>query len=139
MAGKADISPQLGIQLAGDRGRYRPTEEICERPYASALVLVWNDGKLYILAIRVGRRAIVTLVGEPFVKAQLDTKLRSPARYTFVAHFCNGYAGYIPTPEALRRGGRESKTNIWSRFDASALEEITECAVRLLLKLFEKA
>lgn len=31
-AGMADITPELGIQLAGDIGRLRPTEEISAAP-----------------------------------------------------------------------------------------------------------
>ncbi len=37
-AARADITPSLGTQLAGDIGRCRPTEEIRDRLYANALV-----------------------------------------------------------------------------------------------------
>ena len=38
-AARADITPAMGIQLAGDIGRVRPTEEIRDRLYVNALVL----------------------------------------------------------------------------------------------------
>lgn len=38
-AGMADITPAMGIQIAGDIGRYRPVEEIRDPLYARALVL----------------------------------------------------------------------------------------------------
>ena len=53
-----------------------------------------------IQAFRIGDLALVGLIGEPFVEAQLDIKRDSPAERTFVAHMCNAYVAYIPTPEA---------------------------------------
>ena len=38
-AARADITPAMGIQLAGDIGRHRPAEEIRDPLYAKALVL----------------------------------------------------------------------------------------------------
>lgn len=38
-AGTADITPEKGIQIAGDIGRYRPVEEIREPLYAKALII----------------------------------------------------------------------------------------------------
>jgi hypothetical protein len=89
-----------------------------------------------IQALRIGDAAIVTLMGEPFVEAQLEIKLKSPAKYTFVAHFCNGYVGYIPTRAALARGGYETRASNWSRFAAGALETITRTALKLLRELY---
>jgi hypothetical protein len=38
-AGQADITPERGIQIAGDIGRPRPVEEIRNRLHAKALVV----------------------------------------------------------------------------------------------------
>ena len=89
-----------------------------------------------IQALRIGETALVTLMGEPFVEGQLRIKRESPAPYTFVAHFCNGYAGYIPTREALRRGGYETNTSNGSKFQPEALDTIVNAAIELLKKLF---
>ncbi|MDD5679054.1 MAG: neutral/alkaline non-lysosomal ceramidase N-terminal domain-containing protein [Kiritimatiellae bacterium] len=42
-AGRADITPEMGIQIAGDIGRYRPVEEIKDRLQTKALVV--SDGE----------------------------------------------------------------------------------------------
>ncbi|OPZ83824.1 MAG: hypothetical protein BWY76_02106 [bacterium ADurb.Bin429] len=89
-----------------------------------------------IQAFRIGDVALVTLMGEPFVEAQLSIKLESPARYTLVAHFCNGYAGYIPTARAFERGGYETRTSNGSKFEPDALERIADTALELLNGLF---
>lgn len=97
-----------------------------------------------IQVFRIGETALVALMGEPFVEAQLRIKLASPAAYTFVAHFCNGYAGYIPTPDALGRGGLECRTfecrtALGSKFQPDALDRIGDAALALLAKLFLNA
>ncbi|HOF87071.1 MAG TPA: hypothetical protein PLZ36_03060, partial [Armatimonadota bacterium] len=92
-----------------------------------------------IQAFRIGDVALVTLMGEPFVEAQLRIKLESPARYTLVAHFCNGYAGYIPTERAFARGGYETRTSNGSKFQPDALERIADTALELLNGLFAAA
>jgi len=85
---------------------------------------------------RIGDMALVSLMGEPFVEGQLRIKLESPAPYTFVAHFCNGFAGYIPIKEAFKRGGYETRTCIASKFQPDALDTIADAAVVLLNKVF---
>lgn len=89
-----------------------------------------------IQVLRLGDFALVALMGEPFVEGQLRLKLASPAPHTFVAHFCNGYAGYIPTAEAFARGGYETRTSSGSKFQPEALEQIVEAAAGLLHRLF---
>ena len=40
---KVDITPGMGIQLAGDIGRWRPAEWVEDRLYARALALVRDN------------------------------------------------------------------------------------------------
>jgi len=89
-----------------------------------------------VQVVRIGEAALVALMGEPFVEGQLRIKLHSPAQHTLVAHFCNGFAGYVPTAEALARGGYETRTANWSKFEAGALDAITESADGLLTRAF---
>lgn len=89
-----------------------------------------------IQAFRLGDFALVTLMGEPFVEAQLRIKRESPAPYTFVAHFCNGYAGYLPTAEAFTRGGYETRTGIGSHWQPEALEQVADTALGMVRRLF---
>lgn len=105
----------LGVKEVYDRGPHRDYE---------------------IQACRIGGNALVALMGEPFVEVQLRIKEESPADYTFVAHFCNGYASYVPTAEAIRRGGYETRIGLGSDFQPEAIEKIGDAAIGLLNKLF---
>lgn len=89
-----------------------------------------------IQAFRIGEVALLALTGEPFVEGQLKIKLHSPAQYTFVAHMSNGYVGYVPTKEAIERGGFETNTSHWSKLAPEALEMIVEESVALLECLY---
>jgi len=89
-----------------------------------------------IQALRLGGLAILVLPGEPFVEAQLEIKQRSPAARTFVAHMSNRYVGYIPTPEAIRRGGYETRPSCGSKLAPEALQTITDKSVKLLEELY---
>ena len=89
-----------------------------------------------IAAVRLGDAALVTLMGEPFVEAQLRIKRESPAPFTWVAHFCHGYAGYLPTSDAFTRGGYETRTSNGSKFEPDALETVTRTSIELLKGLF---
>jgi hypothetical protein len=79
-----------------------------------------------IQAFRIGDLALVALTGEPFVEGQLRIKLDSPFTNTFVAHMSNGYIGYIPTPEALARGGYETRLGWGSKLAPEALDTVVK-------------
>ncbi len=91
-----------------------------------------------IQALRIGDLGVVVLPGEPFVEAQLEIKQRSPFARTFVAHMSNRYVGYIPTPEAIARGGYEVGAWGASKLAAGALGMIVERSVAMLEELREK-
>jgi len=91
-----------------------------------------------VQTFRVGDLALVGLGGEPFVEGQLRIKQVSPAKRTYVAHMCNECAGYIPTAEAFRRGGYETRTANWSKLAPEALDRIVEAAIELLRNLFSQ-
>ena len=85
-----------------------------------------------IQVVRIGDLAIVVLPGEPFVEGQLEIKQRSPFARTFVAHMSNRYVGYIPTPEAIRRGGYEVGPWGASKLAEGALQTIVDRSVGML-------
>jgi len=89
-----------------------------------------------IQAFRVGDAAFVGLPGEPFVEGQLAIKLGSPAYPTYVAHCCTEYVGYIPTRDALQRGGHEANTRYWAKLAPEALDMVVEGAVEAVRELF---
>jgi len=88
-----------------------------------------------IQAVRFGDVAILSLMGEPFVEAQLRIKRESPFAFLQVAHMANGYCGYIPSRAALAGGGYETRTSHGSKLAPEALEMIEKAATRLLKKL----
>jgi len=100
----------------------------------------WGPGSMFdyeIQAARVGDLGLVCLGGEPFVEGQLSVKLRSPSRYTFIAHMCNYYVGYVPIKEAVRNPATwDTRTSLGSKLDENALETIADNAVRMLEKLY---
>lgn len=88
-----------------------------------------------VQAFRLGDVQLLALRGEPFVEAQLKIKMRSPSPFTMIAHMSNGYVGYIPTPEAIQRGGYETDACHWSKLAPQALEMITNTSIDLLREL----
>ena len=94
----------------------------------------WAEYEVQVL--RIGEIAVVALGGEPFVEAQLEIKQQSPVRFTYFAHMSNGFVGYIPTREAFRRGGYETRTANWSMLAPESLEIIAAESVKLLKDVF---
>jgi hypothetical protein len=92
-----------------------------------------------IQALRIGEIGLVALPGEPFVQGQLRLKIESPAYPTYVAHMSNSYGGYIPTPEALQRGGYETNPSNWSKLGPGALDDIVDNAGDMLRQLFAES
>ena len=91
-----------------------------------------------IQVLKIGDFALVGLYGTVFVEAQLRIKMESPAARTFVASNANGYAGYVPTPRALERGGYETVTGTNSKLVPEALDMIVDGSVKLLDSLFAR-
>ena len=94
----------------------------------------WQEYEIQVF--RFGDIALVGLGGEPFVEGQLQIKQHSPVRHTYFAHMTNGFVGYIPTEEAFRRGGYETRTANWSQLAPEALGIIAEETAKLLGGLF---
>lgn len=89
-----------------------------------------------IQAFRIGDIALVAVGGEPFVEGQLRIKLESPAYPTYLIHMSNYYVGYVPTPEALQRGGYETRAGGGSKLAAEALDLIAAGSLDLLREVF---
>ncbi len=89
-----------------------------------------------VQVLRIGDTGIVGLPGEPFVEGQLRIKIGSPTYPTYVAHATTQYVGYIPTAEALGRGGHEVDVRYWAKLAPEALDTIVDGALGLLAELF---
>jgi len=91
-----------------------------------------------IQVLRVGETAFVGLPGEPFVEGGLRIKLGSPTYPTYIAHCTTHYVGYLPTKEALQRGGHEVNTRYWAKLIPEALDMVVDAAVELLNEVFRE-
>jgi len=92
------------------------------------------DYELQVL--RIGDAAVVGMPGEPFVEGGLQVKLQSPADPTYIAHCTSQYVGYIPTRDALTRGGHEVNTRYWAKLTPDALDLAVTGALDLLNRVF---
>ena len=113
-AAKSDISPELGIQIAGDIGRKRPCTGIQEPIYARALVLE-QAGQRYciitvdVLAIdtpwsdEVRRRAQKQFGLDP--KAIMVHATQNHAAPSIGNHMCRDEWPLIPAEHDWLRGG----------------------------------
>ena len=69
------------------------------------------------------------------MEGQLAIKLNSPSPYTFTAHMCNYYVGYLPVKEAIEHMSTwDTFTNLGSKLDPRALDMVAETSVKLLRK-----
>ena len=89
-----------------------------------------------IQVFRLGNTALVSVPGEPFVEEQLRIKLASPADFTFTAHMSTTYVGYLPTLEAFRHGGYETRTGAGSKLTPEALTMVGDAVISMLNELF---
>jgi hypothetical protein len=89
-----------------------------------------------IQVLRIGNTAFVGLPGEPFAEGGLRIKMASPAALTYVVHCTTQYAGYLPTKQAVPRGGHEGRTSSWVRLIPEALDMVVDAAGGLLRDVF---
>ena len=88
-----------------------------------------------VKCLRVGDLGIASSPGQMFCEFGLTTKERSPFEHTMFVSLANGNIGYIPTAEAIERGGYEPTLCRGSRSAPEAGEMIVETSVRLLQSL----
>jgi hypothetical protein len=90
---------------------------------------------LEMTGFRIGDASFVSFPGELFTEIGRRIKAQHPGRRTFIVDVANGYLGYVPTRQAAREGGYESRPGINSRLEEGAEEIIVDQAVRLLNRL----
>jgi hypothetical protein len=73
--------------------------------------------------LQIGPVVFVGVEGEPFSATGLRVKEESPFAATWFGGYTGGWAGYIPTPEEVDRGGYEVDTSPFARHAATVLEE----------------
>ncbi|MEA3401788.1 MAG: hypothetical protein U9R79_11160 [Armatimonadota bacterium] len=85
-----------------------------------------------IICARVGDFAMASSPGQMFCRFGLDCKQRSPFEHTAFVSLANGNAGYVPTAEAIEKGGYEPALCRGSKLVPEASERIVDASIRLL-------
>lgn len=132
------LSAQPGPAFtAADHGAVT-AEWVAAASLYSVYLQAYREGYLpyEVQALRLGKVGLLALPGEPFVEGQLQIKLQSPAELTYIAHCASQYVGYVPTAEALGRGGHEVQTRYWAKLQPAALRSIVGTAAEVLGRLF---
>lgn len=105
-------------------------------------IAMWPEHTYDISAFRIGDTVWISNPGELFVRLGLDVKARSPfgSKGTCICTLTNGYAGYIPTPEAFGEGGYEVRRTLYSSFlDTRAGSDFVEKSAELCERLWGQA
>lgn len=93
----------------------------CPRKYAAVIENFRNTTlDIPVTAIRIDQFAWVTFPGELFHEIGKDIKFITHARFPFIAGYCNGSLGYLPTQQSHSEGGYEP----WSTYFDPVAEKI---------------
>jgi hypothetical protein len=106
-------------------------------PLAQSVVERFAPKAGEVMAIRIGKLAIVGVPGEP--TAELGRKIRSIGlglgfRAVLTVSHCNGWMGYILSPGDYDRGGYEASLAFHGREFGNRIVEKCEVALRTLVK-----
>jgi hypothetical protein len=97
-----------------------------------------NPVTVPVTVLRLGDAAICTNPGELYCQFGLDIKAGSPAEVTIVAELTDGCVGYIPTPEAIERGGYSADPGLQCRLVPEAGQGIVVATHEMLRRAFER-
>ncbi len=126
-------------RLVGEaKGKEEPST--FDRAFIQRVESYDRDGGLAdaeVQALRIGDAAVVGIPGEYFVEWGLEIKRWSPMAFTLVAELANDWLGYIPTWEALERGGYEATPILSTQLAPGAGQQLADAAFRLLRRLHD--
>jgi hypothetical protein len=100
--------------------------------------VLWGEGPVAVevQGLRLGDVAIVGVAGEPFTALGLAAQENSPAAYTLVTGYANGYCGYLAPPEAWEEGGYEVSIGPWSQVGPEGWAPLVATVGGLLRRLW---
>ena len=84
-----------------------------------------------VQALGIGRHLLVGMPGELFAALGLAVKQAAYPRRALVVGLANGMVGYVPTREALQRGGYEATLSTVSKLAPEAGEQLVRAAASL--------
>lgn len=98
-----------------------------------ALASKWSSIEAEVQAVQVGPAVMVATPGEMFVQLGLDLRARSKFQITMPVELANGSVGYIPTEDALGKGGGgyETRLTSYSNAEPAAGRRMIETGVQL--------
>ncbi|MBQ0104847.1 MAG: hypothetical protein KBT47_02290 [Armatimonadetes bacterium] len=87
---------------------------------------------------KIGKLAIVTMPGEPFIEAQLEIKEKAKADFVFVTHCANKYLGYLPKKSAFQHGGHSCNDlyTYWAKMAEGNMEIVIDRVINELNDMF---
>lgn len=88
-----------------------------------------------VQALKVGDVAFAAIPAEYFVEFGLRIKEQAWPVHALVASHANGMLGYVPTPQAFKRGGYETTFAPSSRLAPEAGDMLADAAVKLIREL----
>jgi len=102
-----------------------------------ALASKWPTVEAEVQAVQVGPAVMVATPGEMFVQLGLDIRTGSKFPITMPVELANGSVGYIPTEEALGKGGGgyETRLTSYSNAEPAAGRRMVETGVQLTNQL----
>jgi hypothetical protein len=97
----------------------------------------WPTIEAEVQAVQVGPAVMLSAPGEMFVQLGLDIRAGSKFPITMPVELANGSIGYIPTEEALGKGGGgyETRLTSYSNAEPSAGRRFVETSIQLASEL----
>ena len=89
-----------------------------------------------IQVLRIGNISFVGIPAEVFTEIGLEIKKKSPFPHTFIVELANGCFGYLPTKEAFKKGGYETKLNSYNRLSSDTEKKVILTSLSLLDKIY---
>ncbi len=143
-AATVDITPELGIQLAGDIGRLRPIQEIRERLYAHTLVLEWGETQCALIVMDLClfsngwsdeiRRRIAARTGIPFESIAIMAT-QTHAAPALGNTFCRDSCTLFPPEYPWLRGGDDRYNEPTASSIVAAVAQAAETAQPVRVKV----
>lgn len=139
---QADVELKKLIKKYNGELRELPLEDTKAYRYAKSILLraemqqknTWYDMPAH--AIRIGNSSFITNPFELYIEYGMRMRGRAKSLHTFIAQLTDDFAGYLPTPEAVKAGGYSTATGS-CLVSCEGGELLTETSIRMINSLFD--